>query len=356
MLAINTLITNEKLKKYEFIFDSNYINSNIDQDKIVDIRYDKKQYEETITEIKRKILYNSNFNLIQNYISHIDSDEYYYIKDLYNDLSFPFNVNNKENKLNVIVNFLKDIFQNVFKEYYEIKNIKVSNTSYYKKAIDKIFNENLIQNLCKNEKNKLYIVAESKLFKKQIELTSNVFLSNLEPKKQIIRELILKYINDKHLNLVKSTIEDMVEKINFMNIGDSLIYKINILNSKKIQFVLDYLTTIFKTVSIITPIVTDVIKEEFFIVCHNKISENHLESVPKISHLYMSENYSYINQLIYFMKIYRKHLINIFMAIDNYYIRKNTIVNEYEKFQIYFKDLLQYDYYKQHLKRIGYLN
>ena len=56
MLAINTLIINEKLKKYEFIFDSNYINSNIDQDKIVDIRYDKKQYEETITEIKKKIL------------------------------------------------------------------------------------------------------------------------------------------------------------------------------------------------------------------------------------------------------------------------------------------------------------
>lgn len=356
MLTINTLITNEKLKNYVFEFDSNYINSNIDRDKIVNIRHDKKQYEETITEIKKKILYNSNFNLIQNYILHIDSDEYYYIKDLYNDLSFPFNVDNKENKLNVIINFLKDIFQNVFKEYYEIKNIKISNSSYYKKAIDKIFNENLIQDLHKNEKNKLYIIAESKLFKKQIELTSNVFLSNLEPKKQIIRELIIKYINDKHLNLVRSTIEDIVEKINFMNIGDSLIYKINTLNSKKIQFVLDYLTTIFKSVSLITPIVSDIIKEEFFVVCYNKISENKIESVPKISHLYMSENYSYVNQLIYFMKIYRKYLINIFMSIDNYYIRKNTIINEYEKFRIYFNDLMQYDYYKQHLKRIGYLN
>ena len=70
----------------------------------------------------------------------------------------------------------------------------------------------------------------------------------------------------------------------------------------------------------------------------------------------MSENYSYVNQLIYFMKIYRKYLINIFMSIDNYYIRKNTIVNEYEKFRIYFNDLMQCDYYKQHLKRIGYLN
>lgn len=355
MLAINTLITNEKLKNYEFVFDSNYINSDINQDKIVYIRHDKKQYEETIMEIKKKILHNSNFRLIKSYISHIDPDEYYYVKDLYNDLSFPFKVNN-ENKLNTIVNFLKDIFQNVLKESYEMKNIKISNSLYFKKAIDKIFNENLIQDLQKNEKNKLYIITKNKSFKKQIDLTSNVFLSNLEPKKQIIREFIMKYINDKHLNLVKSTIEDMAEKINLMNIGDSLIYKINVLNSKKIQFVLDYLTTIFKSVSLITPTITDVVKEEFFVICYNKISENRLESIPKISHLYMSENYSYINQLIYFMKIYRKRLINIFMAIDNYYIRKKSIVNDYEKYQIYFNDLLKYDYYTRHLKRIGYLN
>ena len=27
--------------------------------------------------------------------------EFYYVKDLYNDLAFPFNVDNKENKLNI---------------------------------------------------------------------------------------------------------------------------------------------------------------------------------------------------------------------------------------------------------------
>lgn len=349
MLTIYNLKQNENLKN-EILYDANFVNSDVKLDKIININYNQIQLNETIMEIKRKLLYNRNDELIKNYILHIDEEELYYIKDLYFDLAFPFDVNNKENKLKVIVKFLNEIFEKIFKQTFIKKNIKVSNSVYYKKALESINDLNLTI----NQKNTLYIIPESKIFKKQINLTSNLFLSEIEPKKQFIKESINNYIKNKHIELVRVTIEDLYDKIRKMSLGDSLIYKLNILNSKKIQYTLDYLTTIFKKVYLINSITTNVIKEDFFIVCVEKTGENYLNDVPKISHLYISENYSYINQLLYLMKIYRKRLINIFMTIDNYYIDSNKITKEYEKFDIYFKELLEYDYYKLHLKRIGY--
>lgn len=349
MLTIYNLKQNENLKN-EILYDANFVNSDVKLDKIININYNQIQLNETIMEIKRKLLYNRNDELIKNYILHIDEEELYYIKDLYFDLAFPFDVNNKENKLKVIVKFLNEIFEKIFKQTFVKKNIKVSNSVYYKKALESMDDLNLTI----NQKNTLYIIPESKIFKKQINLTSNLFLSEIEPKKQFIKESINNYIKNKHIELVRVTIEDLYDKILKMSLGDSLIYKLNILNSKKIQYTLDYLTTIFKKVYLINSITTNVIKEDFFIVCIEKTSEIYLNDVPKISHLYISENYSYINQLLYLMKIYRKRLINIFIAIDNYYIDSNKITKEYEKFDIYFKELLKYDYYKLHLKRIGY--
>ena len=349
MLTIYNLKQNENLKN-EILYDANFVNSDVKLDKIININYNQIQLNETIMEIKRKLLYNRNDELIKNYILHIDEEELYYIKDLYFDLAFPFDVNNKENKLKVIVRFLNEIFEKIFKQTFIKKNIKVSNSVYYKKALESIDDLNLTI----NQKNTLYIIPESKIFKKQINLTSNLFLSEIEPKKQFIKESINNYIKNKHIELVRVTIEDLYDKIRKMSLGDSLIYKLNILNSKKIQYTLDYLTTIFKKVYLINSITTNVIKEDFFIICVEKTNEIYLNDVPKISHLYISENYSYINQLLYLMKIYRKRLINIFIAIDNYYIDSNKITKEYEKFDIYFKELLKYDYYKLHLKRIGY--
>lgn len=349
MLTIYNLKQNENLKN-EIYYDANFANNDVKLDKIININYNQIQLNETIMEIKRKLLYNRNDELIKNYISHIDEEELYYIKDLYFDLAFPFDVNNKENKLKVIIKFLIEIFEKIFKQTFIKKNIKVSNSIYYKKALESIDNLNLTI----NQKNILYIIPESKIFKKQINLTSTLFLSEIEPKKQFIKESINNYIKNKHIELVRVTIEDLYDKIRKMSLGDSLIYKLNILNSKKIQYTLDYLTTIFKNVYLINSITTNVIKEDFFIVCVEKINEIYLNDIPKISHLYISENYSYINQLLYLMKIYRKRLINIFMTIDNYYIDSNKITKEYEKFDIYFKELLKYDYYKLHLKRIGY--
>lgn len=349
MLTIYNLKQNENLKN-EIYYDANFANNDVKLDKIINMNYNQIQLNETIMEIKRKLLYNRNDELIKNYISHIDEEELYYIKDLYFDLAFPFDVNNKENKLKVIIKFLVEIFEKIFKQTFVKKNIKVSNSIYYKKALESIDNLNLTI----NQKNILYIIPESKIFKKQINLTSTLFLSEIEPKKQFIKESINNYIKNKHIELVRVTIEDLYDKIRKMSLGDSLIYKLNILNSKKIQYTLDYLTTIFKNVYLINSITTNIIKEDFFIVCVEKTGEIYLNDVPKISHLYISENYSYINQLLYLMKIYRKRLINIFMTIDNYYIDSNKITKEYEKFDIYFKELLKYDYYKLHLKRIGY--
>lgn len=350
MLTIYNLKPNENLKNKEIKYDSNFINNDIKLDKIININYNPVQLNETIIEIKRKLLYNRNDELIKNYILHIDEEELYYIKDLYFDLAFPFDVNNKENKLKIIIKFLIEIFEKIFKQTFIKKNIKVSNSIYYKKALESI--ENL--NLTINQKNTLYIVPESKIFKKQINLTSNLFLSEIEPKKQFIKESINNYIKNKHIELVRITIEDLYDKIGKMSLGDSLIYKLSILNSKKIQYTLDYLTTIFKKVYLINSITTNVIKYDFFIICIEKTNEIYLNDVPVISHLYTSENYSYINQLLYLIKIYRKRLINIFMTIDNYFIDSNKTFKKYEKFDIYFKELLNYDYYKLHLKRIGY--
>ena len=55
------------------------------------------------------------------------------------------------------------------------------------------------------------------------------------------------------------------------------------------------------------------------------------------------------------MKIYKKRLLNIFITIDKYYIDTCKIVNDYEKFNIYFQDLMKQEYYNLHLRRIQYI-
>lgn len=378
MLTIYNLKPNEKIEINKVNYDANFYNSDSKQDKIVLINHDQFHLNEAVMEIKKKILYNQNHKLIKDYISHIDDDELYFIKDLYYDLAFPYNVYsnvetnnnpkyefknetennsinetqlNQKNKLKIITTFLKDIFQKIFKQTFAKENIKIVNSLYFKKALE--FIDDLKLDI--NKKNTLYIYPESKIYKTQLDLTFNVFLSNLEPKKQLLRKKIYDYINDKHLNLVTITIEDLLSKIEKMKLGDSIIYKINMLNSKKIQFVLDYLTLIFNNVYLINSVTNNIIKEEFFIIGIEKKTEPLLKSVPEISYLYSSENYSYINQLIYLMKIYKKRLLNIFITIDKYYIDTCKIVNDYEKFNIYFHDLMKYEYYNLHLRRIRYI-
>lgn len=374
MLTIYNLKPNEKIEIDKVNYDTNFYNSDSKQDKIVLISHDQFHLNEAVVEIKKKILHNQNPKLIKDYISHIDDDELYFIKDLYYDLAFPYNVYsntdskdiyknetenntmnetslNQKGKLKIITTFLKDVFQKIFKQTFIKENIKIVNSLYFKKALE--FIDDL--NLDVNKENILYIYPESKIYKTQLDLTFNVFLSNLEPKKQLLRKKIYDYINDKHLNLVTITIEDLLSKIEKMKLGDSIIYKINMLNSKKIQFVLDYLTLIFNNVYLINSVTNNIIKEEFFIIGIEKKTEPLLKSVPEISYLYSSENYSYINQLIYLMKIYKKRLLNIFITIDKYYIDTCKIVNDYEKFNIYFHDLMKQEYYNLHLRRIQYI-
>lgn len=374
MLTIYNLKPNEKIEIDKVNYDANFYNSDSKQDKIVLISHDQFHLNEAVVEIKKKILHNQNPKLIKDYISHIDDDELYFIKDLYYDLAFPYNVYsntdskdiyknetenntmnetslNQKGKLKIITTFLKDVFQKIFKQTFIKENIKIVNSLYFKKALEFIGDLNLDV----NNENILYIYPESKIYKTQLDLTFNVFLSNLEPKKQLLRKKIYDYINDKHLNLVTITIEDLLSKIEKMKLGDSIIYKINMLNSKKIQFVLDYLTLIFNNVYLINSVTNNIIKEEFFIIGIEKKTEPLLKSVPEISYLYSSENYSYINQLIYLMKIYKKRLLNIFITIDKYYIDTCKIVNDYEKFNIYFHDLMKQEYYNLHLRRIQYI-
>ena len=374
MLTIYNLKPNEKIEIDKVNYDANFYNSDSKQDKIVLISHDQFHLNEAVVEIKKKILHNQNPKLIKDYISHIDDDELYFIKDLYYDLAFPYNVYsntdskdiykketenktinetslNQKGKLKIITTFLKDVFQKIFKQTFIKENIKIVNSLYFKKALEFIGDLNLDV----NKENILYIYPESKIYKTQLDLTFNVFLSNLEPKKQLLRKKIYDYINDKHLNLVTITIEDLLSKIEKMKLGDSIIYKINMLNSKKIQFVLDYLTLIFNNVYLINSVTNNIIKEEFFIIGIEKKTEPLLKSVPEISYLYSSENYSYINQLIYLMKIYKKRLLNIFITIDKYYIDTCKIVNDYEKFNIYFHDLMKQEYYNLHLRRIQYI-
>ena len=58
--------------------------------------------------------------------------------------------------------------------------------------------------------------------------------------------------------------------VNDLDFGGSLIYKLKELNSQKIEYTLSYLTEIFNEVHLINSLTSNIMKEEFYLVCVNK--------------------------------------------------------------------------------------
>ena len=350
MLLSHRLEKNISIKYDEFHFDEDYLKSNYINDKIIDIQWNNKDFIKLIQELKKYI---SNVSTkINQYLIHIDYDSLEYIKDIYYDLALPFTLNKSE-KVKINTSFYKIIFDEILQKEYSLKNIKFNCSKTIKESIIPLLSEN------SSTKSKLLISTNVSHIKDENELIKQINsvlkLDNGDVEdstKKTLEKYITTYFSEKHIKTVSKIINDLFTKINSISKNDSLIYKISILNSKKIQYVLDYLTTIFENVYIINSFTTNILKEEFIIICKNKIRESYIRDIPKISYKYMSANYCLISNLIYFVKIYKKKLLEIFKTTDKFFFINGNIRNKYDDFESYFNDLSKNDIYKLHLNRV----
>lgn len=170
--------------------------------------------------------------------------------------------------------------------------------------------------------------------------------------KKTLERYILTYFSEKHIKTVSKIIIDLFNKVNTLGKNDSLVYKINLLNSKKIQYVIDYLTTIFENVYIIQTFTTNILKEEYLLICQHKIYETYIRDIPVVSYRYMSKNYELISNMIYFTKIYKRKLLEIFKFTDKFFLMNGYIRDYYDNFESYFKNLNKDTIYKFHLDRV----
>lgn len=170
--------------------------------------------------------------------------------------------------------------------------------------------------------------------------------------KKTLERYILTYFSEKHIKTVSKIIIDLFNKVNTLGKNDSLVYKINLLNSKKIQYVIDYLTTIFENVYIIQTFTTNILKEEYLLICQHKIYETYIRDIPVVSYKYMSKNYELISNMIYFTKIYKRKLLEIFKFTDKFFLMNGYIRDYYDNFESYFKNLNKDTIYKFHLDRV----
>ena len=170
--------------------------------------------------------------------------------------------------------------------------------------------------------------------------------------KKTLERYILTYFSEKHIKTVSKIIIDLFNKVNTLGKNDSLVYKINLLNSKKIQYVIDYLTTIFGNVYIIQTFTTNILKEEYLLICQHKIYETYIRDIPVVSYKYMSKNYELISNMIYFTNIYKRKLLEIFKFTDKFFLMNGYIREYYDNFESYFKNLNKDTIYKFHLNRV----
>lgn len=343
MLICNEIKKNDKIQYDKFKYDSNYINSNYTEDKIINIQYSEDILEETVKDFKYRMKIR-DLNA-KSYLEHLDQDELYYIKDLYYDLSYPYTILKKD--IILLEKFYIDIQIDLLQSCFKRENL-ICYTSNKQKDIITNINKNLENTNRKIiSNNKLFILTSYNSKKNNTEITLE-----FEPKKKEIKEYILNHFNTKHKQTVIETILTLFKVINEMEYNASLIFKIKLLNSKKIQYMIDYLTTIFNKVWLIDSFAFNTINEEYFIVCKEKTKESYLNNVPLITFDYSSRNYFEIANIIYINKIYRKELINRFKIFDKYVYINGEFVNNANKFEFYYNTLNKEEFYKLHLNRI----
>lgn len=325
----------------EFTFDRDFIenfdkNSDNTKDKIVTIPHNKNNFKNIIQLFKSKLLLN-DLN-ISTFINHIDPDEYYYIKDLFVDLTYPLNTEVKREKT---TSFYKEILQNIIKQEFNFNEILFNTTPEIKSIIQSITkNSNVNQN-----KKKLFVFTSQQKKEK-----SNEY--QIDPKKDIIENFLISTLEAKFKKNVTNQIVNIFKCVNDLDFGGSLIYKLKELNSQKIEYTLSYLTEIFNEVHLINSLTSNIMKEEFYLVCVNKIKNSYLNNVPIIPFEYMPVNYSELINIIYFIKIIKKKLLNLYLIIDHYIFINGYEKNNYNKFEYYYEKLLEIDEYKKYIEWI----
>ena len=246
----------------------------------------------------------------------------------------------------------KDEFKDNNRDYIKIKSkIKFKANSKISTRENKLLNP--------HSKSKILISTNISHIKDEDELINqiNTILKldngNIEDStKKTLERYILTYFSEKHIKTVSKIIIDLFNKVNTLGKNDSLVYKINLLNSKKIQYVIDYLTTIFENVYIIQTFTTNILKEEYLLICQHKIYETYIRDIPIVSYRYMSKNYELISNMIYFTKIYKRKLLEIFKFTDKFFLMNGYIRDYYDNFESYFKNLNKDTIYKFHLDRV----
>lgn len=332
-------IKKNNINHTEFEVDTKYESSNINEDKIVNIRFNKNNFKNIVQLFKSKLLLN-DLN-IKTFINHIDQNEFYYIKDLFIDLTYPLNTEDKNHQL---TKFYKQIFDELIGTKFNISNILMNTTIDVKKVI-----KSLTTNNKTNSNKKLLYVFTSK-FKNNTSNEVEHWEQRLEPKTEIIENFLLHSFNSSYKQRISNQIVNIFKCTNDLDKGGSLIFRISELNSQKIEYTLSYLAEIYERVYLINSLSTNVIKEDFYLVCVDKKHESYLSGVPIIPFDYMPVNYTEISNIIYFVKIIRKKLINLYITIDHYMFIDGNEKQNYNKFESYYQKLLEIDDYKRYVE------
>lgn len=322
------------IKKSNIDFKSFNLDENYDanNDKIVNINYNEKNFKNTIQLFKSKLLAN-DLN-IKSFVNHIDTDEYYYIKDLFIDLTLPISTEIKHKK---IKSFYEYIIKNIIKDDINYDDIIFNTTSDVKKIFE-TFSKNK-----KTNKKKLNIFTN-------YSHKTNKLDYNIEPKVDAIEKFLNHFLSLKHENNVRNQIINLFQCTNDLDIGGSLIFKLIELNSKKIEYTISYLANIYENVYLINTSLSNILKEEFYLICVNKTNESYLNNIPIIPFDYMPENYSNIINIIYFIKIIKKKLIVMYNTVDHYIFINGDVKDNYNKFEYYYQLLTTIDDYNNYLK------
>lgn len=328
-------IKKNNINHTEFEVDTKYESSNINDDKIINIRFNKNNFKNIVQLFKSKLLLN-DLN-IKTFINHIDQNEFYYIKDLFVDLTYPLNTEDKNHQL---TKFYKQIFDELIGTKFNISNILMDTTIDVKKIIKSLSTNNKTN----NEKKLLYVFTS-----KTKNTTTNEVVS-LEPKTEIIENFLLHSFDSNFKQKISNQIVNIFKCTNDLDKGGSLIFRISELNSQKIEYTLSYLSEIYERVYLINSFSTNIIKEDFYLVCVDKKYESYLSGVPILPFDYMPVNYTEISNIIYFTKIIRKKLINLYITIDHYMFIDGNEKQNYNKFESYYQKLLEIDDYKRYVE------
>lgn len=337
-------IKKNNINHTEFEVDTKYESSDINEDKIVNIRFNKSNFKNIVQLFKSKLLLN-DLN-IKTFINHIDRTEFYYIKDLFVDLTYPLNTEDKNRQL---TKFYKQIFDELIGTKFNISNILMDTTIDVKKVIKSLTTTNKTTN---NEK--LLYIFTSKT-KNIISNELNHLEQHLEPKTEIIENFLSHSFDSNFKQRITNQIVNIFKCTNDLDKGGSLIFRISELNSQKIEYTLSYLSEIYERVYLINSLSTNVIKEDFYLVCVDKKYESYLSGVPLIPFDYMPVNYTEISNIIYFIKIIRKKLINLYITIDHYMFIDGNEKQNYNKFESYYQKLLEIDEYKKYVELLKWV-